>query len=103
MGATSKELVASAARRNAGLDLRPRLPLIRSKALMITSRTSRLVGGPAQDLWNAEVRDSYGFLVLPVDGYHVAAAYPDLCADIVAAFIGGSSPTELAQLAALAS
>ncbi|HET6294728.1 MAG TPA: alpha/beta hydrolase [Kribbella sp.] len=98
MGATNKDLVARAASHNAGLDLRPRLALIRAKALMITSQASTLANGPSRDLWNAEVHDNYGFLVLPVDGYHVAAAVPDLCADIVAAFIGGASPTELAQL-----
>lgn len=99
MGATDKNLVARAAGRNAGLDLRPRLPLIQAKALMITSQASRVSGAPARDLWAAEIRDSYGFLVLPVDGYHVAAALPDVCAEIVAAFIGGATPAALADLA----
>lgn len=99
MGATNQHLVARAARRNADLDLRPRLPLIQAKALMITSRASRLANGEPPRVWAELVRDSRGFLVLPVDGYHVAAALPDLCADIVAAFIGGASPADLAELA----
>jgi pimeloyl-ACP methyl ester carboxylesterase len=99
MGATDQNLVARAARRNAGLDLRPRLPLIEARALMITSRASRLAEGEPPRAWHDLVRDSRGFLVLPVDGYHVAAALPDLCADIVAAFIGDASPERLADLA----
>lgn len=99
MGATDRNLVARAAGRNGGLDLRPRLPLIEAKALMITSRVSRLANGAPRQAWHDLVRDSRGFLVLPVDGYHVAAALPDLCAEIVAAFIADAAPEELADLA----
>jgi hypothetical protein len=68
----------------------------------LSRRYRPIADGASQDVWNAEVRDSYGFLVLPVDGYHIAAALPDLCAEIVAAFLGGCSPVEPARLADVA-
>ncbi|HEV7652364.1 MAG TPA: alpha/beta hydrolase [Actinophytocola sp.] len=100
MAATDGDLIARAARANATLDLRPRLHQITAPALMITSKGSPLSGGAAPGVWRDRIAHSHGFLVLPCDGYHVAAAMPDVCAAIVAAFLGGAAPDELALLAA---
>lgn len=102
MAATDRDLIARAARANATLDLRPRLHQIEAPALAITSKGSPLSGGDAPGVWRDKIRHDSGFLVLPCDGYHVAAALPDVCAPIVAAFLAGAAEEELARLAALA-
>lgn len=99
MAATDGDLVARAARANATLDLRPRLGEITAPALMITSTGSPLSGGDALGVWRENIKRSRGYLVLPCDGYHVAAAMPDTCAGIVAAFLAGAEPGELTRLA----
>jgi 3-oxoadipate enol-lactonase len=72
------------------LDVSAALPKIQAPSLIVTTEKSALASVEVVREWQRSIPQSE-LQVLPGDSYHVAAAQPDACANLVLEFIGRHS------------
>ena len=68
------------------VDMRDMLPRITAPALLLTNEHNKLVSREAFEQWRSQLPNGE-LVVMPVDGFHIAASHPDECAEIVMRFI----------------
>ncbi len=68
------------------VDMRDMLPKITSPALLLTNENNNLVSHEAFEEWRSKLPNGE-LVIMPVDGFHIAASHPDECAEIVMRFI----------------
>lgn len=68
------------------LDMREILPRINAPVLLLTNKQNKLVSSEAIEGWRSKIRNAQ-LIILPVDGFHIAASHPDECAAHVKKFL----------------
>jgi pimeloyl-ACP methyl ester carboxylesterase len=79
MSATSEHAALAASSALVRMDLDDRLPLIEAPTLIVTTQESGLQSVEAVERYAARIPDAR-VIVVPGDGYHIAAVEPELCA-----------------------
>jgi 3-oxoadipate enol-lactonase len=86
MGSSDERVAGAVLRAGGGLDLTDTLPQIQAPTLVITTDRNPIHGLEWVVQWQRRLPDSE-LLVLPGDGYHIAASSPEVCAQQVVEFI----------------